>query len=71
MLGRLLLAAPHRGVEPATCKQLFVPAAFIGVGGWVVARGGGRSPRRAFLWSLGFVAAGALVAALKVALSGH
>lgn len=55
----------------AVRAMLFVPAAFIGLGGWVVARGGGRSPARAFVWALGFVAVGVLVAGLKVALSGH
>lgn len=50
---------------------LFVPAAFIGLGGYVVARAADRTVRSSVLWSLGFVFVGVAIAAVKVALSHH
>jgi hypothetical protein len=50
---------------------LFVPAGFIGFGGFLVARAGDRSVRRSLLWALGFVAAGTAVAFVKLTLGGH
>lgn len=50
---------------------LFVPAAFIGFGGFLVARAGDRSVRRSLLWALGFVFVGIVVASLKLWLGGH
>lgn len=59
----LLLAA-----RDAERVLLFVPAAFIGFGGFLVARAGDRSVRRSLLWALGFVFAGVVVATVKVVL---
>jgi len=50
---------------------LFVPAAFIGFGGYLVARARDSSVRRSLLWALGFVFAGVVVASLKLWLGGH
>jgi uncharacterized membrane protein len=48
---------------------LFVPATFIGIGGFFVARAADRSVRLSFLWALGFVFAGLTIAIVKVLLS--
>jgi uncharacterized membrane protein len=48
---------------------LFVPAAFIGIGGFLVARAADRSVRLSFLWALGFVFVGVTIAVVKVLLS--
>lgn len=50
---------------------LFVPAAFLGIGGFVVARQGGRSVRSALVWAFLFMVAGAAVATVKLLLSAH
>ena len=62
----LVLAA-----NDAVRTMLFVPAAFIGIGGWVVARAAGHRTGRALLWALAFVVLGIVVASLKILLSGH
>jgi hypothetical protein len=48
---------------------LFVPATFIGIGGFFVARAADRSVRLSFLWALGMVFVGVTIAFLKVLLS--
>jgi hypothetical protein len=59
---------PNRDAERVL---LFIPASIIGLGGFLVARAGGRTSKRSILWALAFIVAGTAVAGIKLLLGGH